>query len=266
MKTLILMAFASAAFSQNYTAYNNQPVARTSWLRNQGYSGHNLFGDVSLSFYLPMADCYAGPFNDLSNHGVIATQVGAFQGLSQIRAGKTGKCAPYFNKSVTPNNKYDVTPTPTVTVPWTLMAWAIPNNPTVTSQYARVIETYYNTGLYLGGDPTSHYVTAVKNTFSTPAGNLVLNSWPNGPWVFLTQVYDGTNILFYVNGALQNTVAAASPGTQTITMDIGYCSTAGAVGCSSFAGAWDGQIQGARLYSRALVAAEILVIYNAENH
>jgi hypothetical protein len=86
----------------------------------------------------------------------------------------------------------------------------------------------------------------------------------------VTGTYDSSNNgRLYVNGTQVGTTQAfTNPGATTLNIGIGWCSASSTVGCSpnSPLNAWDGQIQGVRIYGRALSQAEIQAIYTAENH
>jgi len=252
-------AAALSAFAQNYTSYNNQPVARESFLRSQ-WTGGNIFGDSSLIAYWPLT-AVGGTFNDFSGHGITAT----FSGLpSSPFAGKIAPLAPYFNKA-TPNS-LTVLPTPVLTVPFTVSAWVKPSSPT--GGYTRILETDYAHGVYLGLDTTMTKFLFIVNNSAVGAcsgGTVTTGSWSTSLWQMVTGVYNGTNGYLYVNGVqVAGPCAFTSPGTTTLPMKVGYCAVASY--CSGAIGGWDGQIAGLRIYGRALSAAEILAIYTAENH
>jgi hypothetical protein len=255
----------STAFPQNYASYNNQPVARISFLRSQEFPLQNRFRDATLTTFLPMTDRGQGPFYDYAGNGYSATLSGPFQGYDR---GVTGRFAPYFNKNV--NNSYNVNPAPAVGAAFTVSVWAQINNPN-TSGFARVVETDYAHGFYLGLDTTgSHFQFIVNGSPSVnpvTGGSFNTGQWPNNPWQMVTGVYDGANASLYVNGALAaGPIAASPPGAKTLALGLGGCAIASYCSTSGGNGYWDGELQSLRIYGRALSAAEVLAIYKAENH
>lgn len=256
-KYLIFFAAALSAFGQQYAANaaNTAPIARVSFLRSQ-WNGTNMLGDTSLIAYWRCTQYNASTFLDFSGNGLL----GRFTG-TQNQPGWTGKIAPrsvYFNKS-NPNSIY-ATVNPTVTMPFTVIAWVQPG--TLFNNYARIIENLFSSDFYLGSDSTlTHYTFVINNTFAT-GGTLT-----SGTWQMVAGTYDGTTMVLYVNGSsVATSTAATNPGTKTIATSIGYCSSAGPTGCSAASGAWDGAMASIRLYGRALSGAEISAIYAAENH
>ncbi|MBU6232213.1 hypothetical protein KGP36_06220, partial [Patescibacteria group bacterium] len=101
---------------------------------------------------------------------------------------------------------------------------------------------------------TSEYITlgGLSGPTCTTASNL-------NTWVLATFVYDGTNISFYRNGALQCT---NSVGAITVPLASSF------IGTDSVAGAGDtmiGNIDDVRIYNRALSAAEVAQLYNSSS-
>jgi len=255
----ICAAAALSASAQNYTSYNNQPVARESFLRSQ-WTGSNIFGDSSLIAYWPLTGV-GGTSYDFSGHGINTT----FSGLpSAPFGGKTGPFAPYFNRLMP--NSLTMSPAPALTVPFTVSAWVKASSPT--GGYTRILETDYQKGVYLGLDTTMTkflFIVANPSVGACSGGTVTTGSWSTSPWQMVTGVYNGTSGYLYVNGVqVAGPCAFTSPGTTTLPMKVGYCAVASY--CSGAIGAWDGQIAGLRIYGRVLSAGEILAIYSAENH
>ena len=81
-------------------------------------------------------------------------------------------------------------------------------------------------------------------------------------WYCMTVTYDGSNLKFYVDGALNDTVASAvTPASSGIGMHIAERWDAAFLPQSFL----DGSVPVVRLYNRALSAAEVLTNYQA-NH
>ncbi len=254
-----MAAVLTAAFAQNYASYNNQPVARPSFLRSQ-WSNGNVLQDSSLIAYWPLIRAN-GTFYDYSGHGIS----GSFQGgISGYFGGKVGTFAPYFNKSAP--NSISLSSAPTITVPFTISVWVKPNSPI--GGYTRILETDFAKGVYLGLDSSMTKYQFIVNNASVgtcSGGTVSTGTWPNQAWQMATGVYDGASGYLYVNGLqVAGPCTFASPGTTSLPMKIGYCYIAGY--CSPTSGAWDGQIGAVRIYGRVLTVAEILAIYSAEKN
>jgi hypothetical protein len=73
----------------------------------------------------------------------------------------------------------------------------------------------------------------------------------NGAWHHVAVTYDGTNLVFYIDGAPVKTTAMSSPAGAATPIRIG-CNWVG-----SPAAVWNGQIDEAAFYSTALSAAQI---------
>lgn len=267
MKYLFLLCGMAAlsASAQNYTSYNNQPVALPSYLRSR-WTGGNIFQDSSLIAYWPMTRA-GGTFYDYSGHGITAVFQGSTTGPY---GGKIGTYAPYFNKGVP--NSATIPTTPSITVPFTVSAWVKVNTPT--GGYTRILENDYQKGFYLGLDTTMtkfQFIVDAGSTGSSASlgtcygGSVTTGSWTTSTWQMVTGVYNGTNAYLYVNGSqVAGPCTFTSPGTTSLPVKIGYCYVASY--CSAATGGWDGQLTDIRIYGRALSAAEILAIYTAELH
>src|SRR3989344_2988392 len=83
-------------------------------------------------------------------------------------------------------------------------------------------------------------------------GNTVVST---GNWYHIAGVYDNNNMLVYLNGALNGSLAIT--GADSISANL----CVGAHGCASY---WtNGLVDDVRIYNRALSAAEIQALYNA---
>jgi len=76
---------------------------------------------------------------------------------------------------------------------------------------------------------------------------------PLNKWTFVAEVYDGTNMTFYVN----NSVSTPAP----LTLNTG--SSFATIGHDTLPNNFPGSIDDVRIYSRALSASEIKQLYNA---
>jgi len=259
MTRFLFLLAVLPAFAQNYASYNNQPVARESFLRSQWPAAANVLRDPSLIAYWPLGQ-KADQAYDYSGHSLNGALLG--NSTPQMwNSGKTGPWAAYFNNQ---NHNYIGVSSIAIPAPFTVSAWVWPN--LLVGGYNRIAETSYSTGFYLGTDSTmAKWELLVANAaLSTCAsgGTVVMSATPK--WTMVTGVYDGTNGYLYVNGSLvAGPCAFSAPVTTALSLRIG-CYNSGA-SCSSTNSAWDGAIEDFRIYGRALSAAEISAIYTAEN-
>ncbi|MCL4405036.1 MAG: prepilin-type N-terminal cleavage/methylation domain-containing protein [Patescibacteria group bacterium] len=91
----------------------------------------------------------------------------------------------------------------------------------------------------------------------TPYDNTDYVAVSQGSWHFVAFTYDGQNRKYYVDGSLVGTVSTTGTPTNTNSPEIG------SIQGTTYA--FNGLIDDARLYNRALSAAEIRAIYSAEN-
>ncbi|MHB8261029.1 MAG: T9SS type A sorting domain-containing protein [Bacteroidia bacterium] len=144
----------------------------------------------------------------------------------------------------------------------TVEAWV--NPATITSSgYSEIIGNYSapaNQLQFLLRQQQSTYIFAVNIggsnfTAVTPAGTATV-----GVWQHVAGVWDGTNVMIYVNGVLQGTtpaVGATLNSTVTNSVVIGYETAGGGEGFS-------GNMDEVRVWNRALCAGEIMNNMNAE--
>jgi hypothetical protein len=101
-------------------------------------------------------------------------------------------------------------------------------------------------GGYYGGNGDWHLAGTLEPVINT--------------WYCMAVTYDGTNVKFYVNGALNGTTASAvTPGSSGLGMHIGERWDAPFYPQSFL----DGSVPVVRLYNRGLSAAEIAENFNA---
>lgn len=88
-----------------------------------------------------------------------------------------------------------------------------------------------------------------------------VNTSLNNTWMFLTGVYNGTNIKLYVNGALVASTGVSGTFTQSAaSVPICIGAQPSATGCTS-GQYFSGSIDDARIYSRALTPTEIQLLF-----
>ena len=152
----------------------------------------------------------------------------------------------------------------TVAIPFTnafsVSAWV---NPAVTTQaaYARIAETQYNNGLYLGinsGGTKYKFIvngaTGATGTCGSAFGCAEGGKVSTG-WHLVTGTYDGSTAILYVDGTQVATETFTAPSRISLPLYIGRFFGASGYG-------WNGMIDEVRLYSRALSSAEVFAIYN----
>ena len=121
--------------------------------------------------------------------------------------------------------------------------------------YHRIVETSFQTQLYLGTDGTgTAYKLIVKNP-SAPYGTVNGGTISPGNWQLVVGTYDGTTGTLYVDGKAVASGPFAPPGTVTLPVNIGAY-FAGGLG-------WKGRIDETQIFDRALSAAEVQALYEA---
>jgi hypothetical protein len=144
---------------------------------------------------------------------------------------------------------------------FSISAWV---NPAVTRQaaYARIGETRYNGGLYLGANGSGTRYKFIVNTGAGATGGCgaAFGCAEGGAitpgWHLVTGTYDGTVGRLYVDGALVSSETFTAPPNRNYPLYIGRYY--GANGWS-----WSGAIDEVRLYNRALTAAEVASLFNS---
>ena len=137
----------------------------------------------------------------------------------------------------------------------TVSAWV---KPSVGSQSSKIVAKHSGATNVQGtiADTTGYAqfeITAggaYYSAYTTTAGQL-----PAGAWTLVTGVYDRTTAAVYVNGAYVTSVPAAGAiATNALPWTIGAL--------PSNTGNFNGSIDDARVYNRALTASEITMLYN----
>jgi uncharacterized protein (TIGR03790 family) len=149
---------------------------------------------------------------------------------------------------------YVVTPNIALGSAFSVSAWV---NPAVTKQlgYARILETKYNGGLYLGVNSAGTKYKFIVNTGigSTGGCGIVYGCAEGGTitagWHLVTATYDGTTATLYVDGSVVANDTFTAPGATNFPLYVGRY-YAGGYG-------WNGSVDEVRLYNRALSPAEV---------
>jgi hypothetical protein len=157
------------------------------------------------------------------------------------------------------NNATNAVVTPIIPLgnTFSVSAWV---NTAVAKQtgYARIAETRYSTGFFLGVDATgTKYKFIVNNgsgsgcavSFGCAEGGAVTAGWH-----LVTGTFDGTTAKLYVNNALVATDRVTAPASASYPLYIGRY-----YGYAAYA--WTGSIDEVRLYNRAVTAAEVSAIF-----
>lgn len=136
-----------------------------------------------------------------------------------------------------------------VTTQLTLSAWIQPSSYPV--ERSTILEglnpySYYLSLANDGSLQTYWYGTSIEGYHSTATNVIPLNSW-----TLVTATWDGTTMNIYTNGVLRKSVAVTGPGVSSNKIFIGN---------ENGARQFIGSIDDARVYNRALTAAEILAL------
>jgi chitodextrinase len=200
-----------------------------------------------------------GYWNFDEGSGTIAhdTSGGGYNGTINGATWTTGEIngALSFNGSTS----YVATPNIALGSTFSVSAWV---NPTVTTQtgYARILETRYNGGLYLGVDPsgTKYKLIVNQGSGSTGGCGLAFGCAEGGTvtagWHLVTATYDGTTATLYVDGTVAATDTFTAPSATNLPLYVGKYYGGGYI--------WNGSIDDVRLYNRALTATEVASIEN----
>lgn len=161
-----------------------------------------------------------------------------------------------------PNTSYIDTQHISSRTNFTLSVWI---NPTSNSGYKTPLSDTRDccgTG-YRGAEIKSSYSTSIASVSIWAGGNgsVVGASSPSvtpiNTWTLLTGTYDGATLSFYVNGVLtQSSAYSGNPGTPINSLMIGRAGV-------QPAGGFQGRIDDARVYTRALNATEVQNLYQA---
>lgn len=196
--------------------------------------------------YWPVDEGTGSSTINYSGNNATGTWHGTAAGTSgYYSAGKVWSWAGFFNGS----NDYALTASNiNVGSSFSIVAWVNPSASTTVD--ARIVESNYSTGFYLGsGALATEYQIIVDGTGCN--GGILTT----GTWQQVVGVYNGSVESLYVNGVLANSCSAPTP-TSTLPVYIGI--EHGGVG-----GPWKGSISDVRIYNTALPATEIQEMYNA---
>jgi chitodextrinase len=153
-----------------------------------------------------------------------------------------------------------VTPNITLGNTFSVSAWV---NPAVTVQgtWARIAETQYSSGFYLGANEYGARYKFIVNGAAGSTGTCLANygcaegGTVASGWHLVTATFDGTTARLYVDNAQVASDTFSAPANTNFPLYIGRYYGASAYG-------WNGAIDEVRLYNRALTPTEVIAIYS----
>ncbi len=161
--------------------------------------------------------------------------------------GKVGSGALSFDGSndyVSMGNSNNAPPT------FTLSAWVkhnIPENNVGIAGKHTGGNGYYLSTFYNGSNGIRKVSLTINSTTISSNG-----SFPEGTWIHVVGVFDGTNAMLYLNGVFDKSAPSLAPNPTSAGFFVG----------AQNATRFNGLIDEVRLYNRALSAQEVLDIYN----
>jgi prepilin-type N-terminal cleavage/methylation domain-containing protein len=182
---------------------------------------------------------------------------GSWQGTlgSQWTTGKVGSGAGNFNGSnqfVNIGNSSNIEPANSITV----SAWVNPSSFTPLSAAVSSITNGYILGYFsAAGSPNIYIWNSGTSNWSAAGSSITLST---NAWQYLVGTFDGRYLRIFINGTQTGVTDLGASGNT-----IGYNSNTtyiGRYGNNYF----PGLIDDVRIYNRALSAAEIQALYNAE--
>jgi prepilin-type N-terminal cleavage/methylation domain-containing protein len=251
--------FESSKYKAQYAANPINPSYPEVDTKGSSITVSPLFNSSGLVGYWPMDEGSGSSTIDASGNGNGGTWNGTTTNGSYYTGGKVGPSAGVFNGSndyvnVPDNASLDFSGTQ----PFTISAWVYQ---AVTTSYAPVI-TKGNSG----GSPYNYAL--ITNSTNPQARFNIYNGSAHGPnasgmetlnaWHLWTGTFDGATMTLYVDGVLSGTplnISSTLPISNTNALQMGR---------NASAQAWNGDIDDVRIYNRALSAAEIAALYNAE--
>ena len=152
-------------------------------------------------------------------------------------------------------SSYVVTPAVSLGITFSISAWV---NPAASAEtgYARIVETQYTTGLYLGTNASGTKYKFIVNSGRGSAGGCGGAAYGcaeggsvTGGWHLLTATYNGASAILYVDGVEVATDTFTATASTNLPLYVGRYFQGGY--------GWNGAADDLRLYNRALTAAEV---------
>jgi chitodextrinase len=201
-----------------------------------------------------------GYWNFDEGSGVIAhdTSGSGYNGVVNGATWTAGK----INSSLSFNGSTNSVVTPNIALgsAFSVSAW-VNSAVAYQSYYARIAETQYSSGFYLGVTPAGSRYKFIVNggvgstgscgvTYGCAEGGLVTMGWH-----LVTATFDGAAAKLYVDNALVASDTFTAPLSTNLPLYIGQYYGGSAYG-------WNGAIDEVRLYNRAITGAEVSAIYS----
>lgn len=129
------------------------------------------------------------------------------------------------------------------------------------SAYNRIVETAYDTGLYLGvnNDATKFKIIIKNGQGSTGSCGFAFGCAEGGTvatgWKHITATYDGFVAKLYIDGSFVASDTFTAPGSTSLPLYLGRL-------YYSNQNNWKGDMDEVRVYNRVLSSSEVLDIYN----
>jgi prepilin-type N-terminal cleavage/methylation domain-containing protein len=248
--------------SQKYklTGSNDQVVGDGGTLASVYERGNKLglepldYGDSSLIGYWPLDEGTGTVAYDYAGTNATGSWNGTATGTNgYYSVGKIGSFAGAFDGLSTYIINTATSSVFNLTTGVTMVAWvklnASSTDEKVISKRPSYVLTIYNNNI----PETEIFIASTSYDTRSAGGGTTL---ANGKWYQVAGTYDGATIKTYVNGALDRQVAA--PGSMDIVSNaLNIGKTADGV-----ANYFNGLIDDARVYNRALSAAEIAALYS----
>ncbi|MEI6752622.1 MAG: LamG-like jellyroll fold domain-containing protein [Paludibacter sp.] len=198
---------------------------------------------------------FNGNANDASGNGNNGTVNGAR--LTTDRFGNVGKAYNFDGVSnyikVPNSNSIDIT-----TNQISMCAWVKISNGSYTNQILSKAQDVVNRkyGMYVGHNNETRLGFELKT--SNGVTDIISENIPIEQWHYVTETYDGKNLLWYIDGVIIKTLAW--------TGDIVSTTTDLSIGCFSdlTRSFFKGNLDNIRIYNRALSSEEVSQLYNSE--
>lgn len=151
---------------------------------------------------------------------------------------------------------FSSTPELAITSSFSVSAWVNMSTAyTATAGWQHIVAGAYGdwgVGIVGSSSGTGLYLRATKVSVNDSPST---SSWvTKGVWTHVTATFDGTNVRYYINGALTGNVAY-NPGYATSVKYIGTTN-------GSYAAYFRGNMDDVRVYNRPLTAAEVTALYD----
>lgn len=212
------------------------------------------YGDASLLGYWPFDEGTSTLAYDYAGNNATGSWKGTATGtFGYYSAGKIGPYAGAFDGISTFMSSSGTVSSFNLATGMTMVAW-VKLNANSTDEKIISKRPSYVLAVYSNNVPeTEIFINAVSYDTRSAGGGTVL---ANGVWYQVAGTYDGATLKTYVNGALDRQLAV-SGSMDSVTFPLTIGKTA-----DSAANYFNGLIDDARVYNRALSAAEIAALYN----